>query len=146
MEEILHQLIWYISHYHPLSTRSHTSQVVQDFSHQQYQRSMQTGGPKDIVHAVVCRTHSIRIVQILHRGCVCGPHLQHRHICPLYLSIIMPKSRMLLSNAQRGSNTPKWQHTTFNPCCLNRHGKCLTRPALFSILARVHRSIQCCGR
>ena len=73
------------------------------------------------------------------------PHCDHRRTGRITGNYI-PKSRMLLSNAQRGSNTPKWQHTTFNPCCLNRHGKCLTRPALFSILARVHRSIQCCGR
>ena len=43
MEEILHQLIWEISHYLP---RFYTSQVVQDFSHQQYHSPIQPF-PKD---------------------------------------------------------------------------------------------------
>ena len=34
--EILHQLIWQISHYFSRFSRFYTSQVVQDFFHQQY--------------------------------------------------------------------------------------------------------------
>ena len=42
MAEILHQFIGSFSMFFPLFVRFHTSQVVQDFSHQQYDPFLKT--------------------------------------------------------------------------------------------------------